>query len=148
MHPLLFLTSLKFICTLIFNAALFDSSGIDIADNSYNALRWNHVRSPKDEILVADKRRQKSCFAGSVPAVQTAIDRCGSVHDLHLTRLLNANRMILVEAKYLKIIKEFQDTICPTSNKPIQSLPNISIGWWGELKLTMGTSMGFHNALC
>lgn len=100
-----------------------------------------------DEILVVDKRQRKSCFAGSVPAVQAAIDRFGSVHNLHLTRLLSANRMILVEGKDLNIIKELQDTIFPNSNTPFQGLPNMSIGGWGGWKLAVGTSMGFHNAL-
>jgi len=100
-----------------------------------------------DEILVVDKRQRKSCFAGSVPAVQAAIDRCGSVHNLHLTRLLAANRMILVEGKDLKILKEFQDTMFPQSSTPFQGLPNMSIGGWGGWKLAVGSSMGFHNAL-
>lgn len=100
-----------------------------------------------DEILVVDKKRSESCFAGTIPVVQAAIQRCGSAHNLHLTRLLRANRMILVEGKDLKLLKEFQDTIFSHSNTPFQSLPNMSIGGWGGWKLALGTSMGFHNAL-
>lgn len=100
-----------------------------------------------DEILVVDKKRRESFFAGSVPAVQAAIDKCGSVHNLHLTRLLEANRMILVEGKDLKLLKEFQDTMFPQSTTPFQGLPNMSIGGWGGWKLAIGTSMGFRNAL-
>ena len=100
-----------------------------------------------DEILIVDKRKPESCFADSVPTVQAAIERCGSVHNLHLTRLLSANRLILVEGKDLKLIKEFQDTMYPQTSVPFQSLPNMSIGGWGGWKLAVGTSMGFHNAL-
>jgi energy-coupling factor transporter ATP-binding protein EcfA2 len=100
-----------------------------------------------DEILIVDKRKPESCFANFVPSVQAAIERFGSVHNLHLTRLLGANRMILVEGKDLKLIKEFQDTMFPQTSVPFQSLPNMSIGGWGGWKLAVGTSMGFHNAL-
>lgn len=100
-----------------------------------------------DEILIVDKRKPESCFANSVPTVQAAIERCGSVHNLHLTRLLGANRMILVEGKDLKLIKEFQDTMFPQTSVPFQSLPNMAIGGWGGWKLAVGTSMGFQNAL-
>ena len=100
-----------------------------------------------DEILIVDKRKPESCFANSVPAVQAAIERCGSVHNLHLTKLLGANRMILVEGKDLKLLKEFQDTMFPQTSVPFQSLPNMSIGGWGGWKFAVGTSMGFHNAL-
>jgi len=100
-----------------------------------------------DEILVVDKKRNESYFAGTIPVVQAAIDRYGSAHNLHLTKLLEANRMILVEGKDLKLLKEFQDTLFPHSKVPFQSLPNMSIGGWGGWKLALGSSMGFHNAL-
>ena len=100
-----------------------------------------------DEILVVDRRRQESRFAGSVPAVQAVVDRFGSVHNLHLTRLLSANRMIMVEGKDLKILKEFQDTLFPGSDAAFQSLPNMSIGGRSGWKLAIGTSLGFRKAL-
>lgn len=100
-----------------------------------------------DEILVVDKRRHQSSFAGSVPAVQVAINRCGSVHNIHLTRLLGARRMILVEGKDIKFLKEFQDTLFPKSATPFQSLPNMPIGGWGGWKYAVGGTMVFQNAL-
>ncbi len=100
-----------------------------------------------DDILVVNKRRRKSCFAGSLPTVQAAIDHFGSVHNIHLTRLLEAKKMILVEGNDLKILKEFQDTLFPESVTPFLGLPNMSIGGWGGWKMAVGASMGFHNAL-
>jgi len=100
-----------------------------------------------DEILVVNKRNQESSFASSVPAVQAAIERFGSVHNIHLTRLLSARRVILVEGKDLKLLKEFQDTFFPNSDNPLQGLPNMPIGGWTGWKLALGTSMGFQNAL-
>jgi len=100
-----------------------------------------------DEILVVDRRRRESCFAESVPAVQAVIDRCGSVHNIHLTRLLDTRRVILVEGKDLKVLKEFQDTLFPNSGSPLQGLPNMAIGGWTGWKLSIGTAMSFHNAL-
>lgn len=100
-----------------------------------------------DEILIIDRRRSESSFAGAVPVVQAAIDQCGSVHNLHLVRLLSTNRMILVEGRDLKILKEFQDTLFPQSCNPFQELPNMPIGGWGGWKLAVGNALGFHNAL-
>jgi ABC-type multidrug transport system ATPase subunit len=100
-----------------------------------------------DDILVVDRRHGESCFAGSVLAVQAAISRCGSVHNFHLTRLLRAQKMILVEGKDLRVLKEFQDTLFPKSTAPFQGVPNMSISGWSGWKLAVGSSMGFHNAL-
>jgi energy-coupling factor transporter ATP-binding protein EcfA2 len=100
-----------------------------------------------DDILVVDKRRRESSFAGSVPAVQAAINRCGSVHNFHLTRLLSAQKMILVEGKDLGLLKVFQDTMFPDSQVPFRGLPHMSIGGWSGWKLAVGSSMGFRNAL-
>lgn len=55
-----------------------------------------------DEILVVDKRRSKSAFAVTLPAVQRLIENVGSVHNIHLTKFFDANRFILVEGKDLK----------------------------------------------
>ena len=99
-----------------------------------------------EEILVIDKRQQKSSFAGSLPAVQVAVDRWGSVHNLHLTRLLSAKKFVMVEGKDLKILKELHDLLFPDSVTPLQSVPNISLGGWSGWRLAIGSSMAFKNA--
>jgi len=100
-----------------------------------------------DEILVVDKKQSKSGFAGSIPAVQTALQNLGSIHNLNVSRLMHAKKMVIVEGYDLKLLGLLQDKIFPCSSTPFQTLPNMSIGGWGGWKLAVGGSMVFHNAL-
>lgn len=99
-----------------------------------------------DEILVIDKRKPQSKFASSLPAVQRLIDNVGSVHNIHLARLWNAKRFILVEGKDLKLLKQFQNTLFPLSEVPIDIIPNMPIGGWGGWNYAVGSSMTLKNA--
>ena len=99
-----------------------------------------------DEILVVDKNRSESSFAGSIPAVQRVLKDLGSIHNLHLARLLHAKKMIIVEGQDLKILRIFQDKLFPNSTTPFQGVPNMSIGGWGGWKFAIGGSMVFCNA--
>lgn len=100
-----------------------------------------------DEILIIDKRKPQSNFASSLPAVQSLIDHVGSVHNLHLARLWHARRFILVEGKDIKLLKQFQNILFPTSEIPIDIIPNMSIGGWGGWNYAVGSSMTLKNSL-
>lgn len=100
-----------------------------------------------EELLIVNKKAKFSSYATDLPAVQQAIDRSGSVHNIHLARLLSANKILLVEGDDLKILKSIQDILFPHSEFPIQAIPNMAIGGWTGWKLAMGTSLGFKNAL-
>ena len=100
-----------------------------------------------EEILVIDKRRRESSFADSLPVVQRVISKFGSVHNIHLTRLLNARKFLLLEGKDLKFLKVFQDILFPDSTRPLRGLPQLSIGGWTGWKLAIGSSLTFKNAL-
>lgn len=100
-----------------------------------------------EELLIVNKKSKTSTYATSLPAVQQAINNSGSVHNIHLARLLSANKIILVEGDDLKIIKVIQDLLFPESEFPIQAIPNMAIGGWTGWKLAIGTSLGFKNAL-
>lgn len=100
-----------------------------------------------DEILVVDKRRSRSTFASSLPAVQKIIENVGSVHNLHLAKLLDARRFILVEGKDLKILKQFQNMLFPDAKEPFDSIPHMSIGGWGGWSYAVGSSMFLQNSM-
>jgi len=100
-----------------------------------------------EEILVIDKGRPESSFAGSIPVVQRAISQFGSVHNIHLARLLNARKFLLLEGKDLKFLKVFQDILFPDSARPLRGLPQLSIGGWTGWKLAIGSSLAFKNSL-
>lgn len=100
-----------------------------------------------DEILVIDKRKPQSKFASSLPAVQSLIDNVGSVHNIHLARLWHARRFILVEGKDLKLLKQLQNILFPTSEIPIDIIPNMPIGGWGGWNYAVGSSMTLKNSL-
>lgn len=100
-----------------------------------------------DEILIIDKRKPHSRFADSIPAVQSLINNVGSVHNIHLARLWNAKRFILVEGEDIKILKQFQNILFPSSEIPIDIIPNMPIGGWGGWSYAVGSSMTLRNSL-
>lgn len=99
-----------------------------------------------DDILIVDKSQKSSKFATSVPAVQAVIDHMGGVHNLQLARLWMARKCILVEGDDVSFLKIFQDKLFPESGQPIDVIPNIPIGGWGNWKLAVGSSMLLKNA--
>lgn len=98
------------------------------------------------EILVIDRRKRKSSFAASLPAVQSVIDNIGSAQNLQLARLWNARRCLLVEGKDIALLKHFQNSLFRDSPDPIDTLPNTSIGGWGGWNYAVGSSMLLKNA--
>ncbi|CAN5921892.1 hypothetical protein BH11PSE3_BH11PSE3_03600 [soil metagenome] len=99
-----------------------------------------------DDVLIVDKGQKSSRFATSVPAVQTVINNLGGVHNLQLARLWMARKCILVEGDDISFLKTFQDKLMPESGQPLDSIPNIPIGGWGNWKLAVGSSMLLKNA--
>ncbi|MCI5158752.1 MAG: ATP-dependent endonuclease, partial [Candidatus Electrothrix sp. AUS1_2] len=59
-------------------------------------------------ILIKERTRKKSNFSTDLPAVQNILEKIGSVQNLHLTRLWSAGRLLLVEGKDMKFLKQFQ----------------------------------------
>lgn len=99
-----------------------------------------------DEILVVDKSLPSSKFASSLPAVQRLIENVGSVHNIHLAKLWNSRRFIMIEGKDIKLLKIFQNIIFPDSEYAFDSIPNMQIGGWGGWKFAVGSSMLLQNS--
>lgn len=99
------------------------------------------------EILIIDKRKRRSVYANSEPAVQHLVDHIGGVHNIHLARLWNARRFILVEGKDLGVLRHFHMLINPESETPFDSIPNLSIGGWGGWTYAIGSTMVIQNSV-
>jgi energy-coupling factor transporter ATP-binding protein EcfA2 len=99
-----------------------------------------------EEVLVVDRRKDKSTFAPSLPAVQKVVNYIGSIHNIQLARLWSAKTLLLVEGDDVTILKRFQNRLFPTSEKPFDALPNMSIGGWGGWRLVSGSSFFLKNA--
>ena len=99
-----------------------------------------------DEILIIDRKRPRSRFAGTLPAVQKLIEHIGSVHNIHLAKLWHSRRCILVEGKDVKLLSELHNVMFPESIEGFSAYPNMSIGGWGGWNYAIGSSMLLKNA--
>lgn len=99
------------------------------------------------EILIVDKSQKRSLYANSEPGVQHVIDHIGGVHNIHLARLWNSQRLLLVEGEDLSLLRLFHSLIYPESESPLDSIPNMSIGGWGGWGYAIGSSMIVRNSV-
>lgn len=96
-----------------------------------------------DEILIIDRKRSKSRFTNSLPAVQKIIDHVGSVHNIHLAKLWHSRKVLFLEGKDIKLLNEFHELIFPDSKESLSAIPNVSIGGWGGWSYAVGPSKMF-----
>jgi energy-coupling factor transporter ATP-binding protein EcfA2 len=99
-----------------------------------------------EEVLMVDRRRRRSRFADSLPAVQHVAETIGSPHNLQLARLWTARRFVLIEGDDLDVLAPIYDKLYPRDPQPLDLLPNMSIGGWGGWRYAIGSSMALQNA--
>lgn len=111
------------------------------------------------EILIVDRRKETSGFADDDPMVQSLIEHLGGVHNIHLARLANANRCLLVEGKDYKFLKLVHDLLFAagtlggledderTYDTGWESMPDISIGGWGGWQYAVGSALYIRNSV-
>lgn len=97
-------------------------------------------------VLIVDRKKQQSIFAGDLEAVQRLLSGIGSAHNVHLARLWAARRLLLVEGKDLAVLKRVHDLYFPEAES-LQSVPNMEIGGWAGWQYAVGSSMAFRNAM-
>ena len=78
--------------------------------------------------------------------MQTAIDRLGGVHNIHLSRLWSSRRCLHLEGKDICILKVLQDTLFPKSDQPFDIIPHLSIGGWTGWNQAIGSAKAMKNA--
>ncbi len=99
------------------------------------------------DILIINNRRVRSQYANTEPGVQILVDRLGGIHNVHLARLWNAKRVLLVEGDDLGFLKHLHNTQYPNAEIPLDAIPNLSIGGWDGWAHAIGSNMGFKNAV-
>jgi predicted ATPase len=99
------------------------------------------------DILVINNKRKRSAYANTEPGVQVLVDQLGGIHNVHLARLWNAKKVLLLEGKDLAILKTFHGKIFPNADIPLDAIPNLSIGGWGGWAHAIGSSMALKNAV-
>lgn len=100
-----------------------------------------------ENILVIDKNRETSSYSTSVPAVQSIVNRIGSIHNIGLARLWSAKKLLLVEGKDIAILKRFQDTLFSSQTDPFDIIPRSSIGGWTGWQYVIGADFVLKNGL-
>jgi hypothetical protein len=98
-----------------------------------------------DDILVVDRRRNTSGFASDTGSVQRLVQHIGSVHNLHLARLWNARKCLLVEGQDVKLLKLVHQVLFPDSES-FETIPHMEIGGWGGWPYAIGSSLLLRNS--
>jgi predicted ATP-dependent endonuclease of OLD family len=99
-----------------------------------------------NNVLIIDRKHHRSAFATDLAAIQRVAENIGSAQNLTLTRLWNARKLLLVEGKDLKLLKQFQNILFPESEKPFDVIPNMSIGGWSGWPYALGSAMLLKNS--
>ena len=98
-------------------------------------------------VLIIDRKHPSSAFATDLTAIQRVAENIGSAQNLNLTRLWNARKLLLLEGKDLKLLKQFQDILFPESEQPFDIIPNMSIGGWSGWPYAVGSAMLLKNSV-
>ncbi len=99
-----------------------------------------------ENILIIDKKKDKSVFASDFNAVQKVLLNMGSIHNVALARLWSANKMLIVEGKDIDILKRIQNILFKNSSEPLDAIPHLSIGGWGGWSRAVGSKLMLKNA--
>lgn len=99
-----------------------------------------------DQILIVDRRHERSAFAEGLESVQRVLEGLGSAQNIHLTRLWATKRLLLVEGKDLQIFARVHALLFPDSDS-LQLIPTLQIGGWSGWPYAVGSSMVFKNAM-
>jgi AAA15 family ATPase/GTPase len=100
-----------------------------------------------ENILVIDKKSEISNYSTSVPAVQSLVNRLGSIQNIGLARLWSSKKLLLVEGKDIAILKRLQDTLFSNQSDPFDIIPRSSIGGWSGWQYVIGADFVLKNGL-
>lgn len=99
-----------------------------------------------DNIVVVEKDGKASDAAPALPAVQSVMDNLGGAYNLQLMRLWTTKRCLFVEGKDMDFLDVFHSKLCPNSEMPLRSIPNIPLGGGGNWQHAVGAAIGLKNA--
>lgn len=98
-------------------------------------------------VLVLDRDLRKSTYAIDLPAVQRVVDGIGSAQNLQIARLWKAKSLVLVEGDDMKVLKRVHDLLFPSSDLPLDAIPNWSIGGWTGWHRAVASVVALHNSV-
>lgn len=84
-----------------------------------------------DEVVLVDRRAERSCFLDSVEGLETVAAAIGAPHNLQLVRLARSPTYLLVEGKDQRVLAEFQKVLLPDAETTIDTVPSKTMGGWG-----------------
>ncbi|MDG7002232.1 MAG: AAA family ATPase, partial [Nitrososphaerota archaeon] len=99
-----------------------------------------------EDVLIVNKRKERSRFANSLVVVQEAVDRMGTGQNIQLMRLWTSKRFLLVEGKDAHILSKFHSKLFPNAHTPFGAFPCQSIGGWGGWQRAIGSASTLKNA--
>lgn len=94
-----------------------------------------------ENILIVDKKEEKSKYANTINIVQRIINNIGGIHNIQLARIWHIKKLLLVEGNDFTILEQFYNKLYPNSDLPLAIIPNMSIGGWGGWNYAIGTNM-------
>jgi len=94
-------------------------------------------------LLILDRKLQKSRYADAIASPQALLDSLGSVHNIHLARLNNARRFLVVEGKDAKLLDCMHRRLFDDSGMSLDAIPSIETGGWGG----WGNAIGAHESI-
>ncbi|MDE1843632.1 MAG: AAA family ATPase, partial [Thaumarchaeota archaeon] len=97
------------------------------------------------QILILDRKRERSIYADSLPTPQVVLDDIGSVHNVHLARLNWSRRFLVVEGDDLKILAVLHRTLFRESDMSLDALPQTKTNGWGGWGIAIGAHQSISN---
>jgi len=105
------------------------------------------AESDPGNILIIDKKEERSRYANNEPGVQLLIDQIGGIHNVHLARLWSARKFLLVEGKDMSLLNRLHAVLYPAAELPLDAIPTLPIGGWSGWPYAVGASMTLKNAV-
>ncbi len=96
------------------------------------------------DIVMLDRYRDSSKLTSDLRHMQKALDRVGSVQNIHLARLSYAGQCLFVEGDDVGILNILFKVLHAEDKLEISTLPNLSLGGWGGWKDAIAASRAIH----
>lgn len=99
-----------------------------------------------EQILILDRKQERSVYADSLPTPQIVLDNIGSVHNVHLARLNWSRRFLIVEGDDCKILGALHRRLFRESKLSLDALPQIRTEGWGGWGLATGAQQSISKS--
>lgn len=98
------------------------------------------------QILILDRKQNRSIYADNLPSPQIVLDNIGSVHNVYLARLNWSRRFLVVEGGDLRILGVLHRILFPDSDLSLDAVPQMRTGGWGGWGIAVGAQQSISNS--